>query len=87
MIDYHQNKLATVMSSSYYVLQYCLYSLALNRYLKMRHPNYTYNKNFGGVFYVFVRGVDPAKGPAYGVYFDCPDGDLIEALDRIIIAP
>ena len=87
VIDYHQNKLATVMSSSYYVLQYCLYSLALNRYLKMRHPNYTYNKNFGGVFYVFVRGVDPAKGPAYGVYFDCPDGDLIEALDRIIIAP
>ena len=85
--DYHQNKLETVMSSSYYVLQYCLYSLALNRYLKMRDPNYTYNKNFGGVFYVFVRGVDPVRGPAYGVYFDRPDGDLIEALDQIIIAP
>ena len=85
--DYHQNKLEKIMSSSYYILQYCLYSLALNRYLKMRHPNYTYYNNFGGVFYVFIRGVDPAKGPDYGVYFDRPDGNLIEALDQIIIAP
>jgi exodeoxyribonuclease V beta subunit len=84
--DYHQDKIKTIMSSSHYVLQYCLYSLALNRYLKMRHPNYTYNRNFGGVFYVFVRGVDPVKGPTYGVYFDRPDKNLITALDQIIIA-
>jgi exodeoxyribonuclease V beta subunit len=83
---YSQNNLEKIMSTSYYILQYYLYSLALNRYLKMRHPTYTYDKNFGGVFYVFIRGVDPRKGPTYGIYFDRPDGALIDDLDQLIIS-
>jgi exodeoxyribonuclease V beta subunit len=74
------------MNEAYYILQYCLYTLAFNRYLKMRDPTYSYNTHFGGVFYIFIRGVDPAKGPAYGIYHDRPDAGLIEALDQALIA-
>jgi exodeoxyribonuclease V beta subunit len=52
----------------------------------MRDPTYSYEKHFGAVFYIFIRGVDPAKGPAYGIYRDRPDAGLIEALDQALIA-
>jgi exodeoxyribonuclease V beta subunit len=84
--DYHAENLQTAMNEAYYILQYCLYTLALNRYLKMRDPAYRYETHFGGVFYIFIRGVDPAKGPAYGIYRDRPDAGLIEALDQGLIA-
>ena len=84
--DYHAEKLQTAMNEAYYILQYCLYTLALNRYLKMRDPAYSYETHFGGVFYIFIRGVDPEKGPAYGIYRDRPDAGLIEALDQDLIA-
>ncbi|MFO7685171.1 MAG: exodeoxyribonuclease V subunit beta [Desulfobacterales bacterium] len=84
--DYHAENLQTAMDEACYILQYCLYTLALNRYLKMRDPAYGYGAHFGGVFYIFIRGIDPQKGPAYGVYHDRPDVGLIEALDRALIA-
>jgi exodeoxyribonuclease V beta subunit len=84
--DYHTENLQTAMNEAYYILQYCLYTLAFNRYLKMRDPAYSYETHFGGVFYIFIRGVDPAKGPAYGIYRDRPDAGLIEALDQALIA-
>ena len=84
--DYHTEKLQTAMNEAYYILQYCLYTLALNRYLKMRDPAYSYETHFGGVFYIFIRGVDPEKGPAYGIYRDRPDAGLIDALDQALIA-
>lgn len=84
--DYHAENLQTAMNEAYYILQYCLYTLALNRYLKMRDPAYSYETHFGGVFYIFIRGVDPGKGPAYGIYRDRPDVGLIDALDQALIA-
>jgi exodeoxyribonuclease V beta subunit len=84
--DYHAENLQTTMNEAYYILQYCLYTLAFNRYLKMRDPAYSYETHFGGVFYIFIRGIDPAKGPAYGIYRDRPDAGLIEALDQALIA-
>ncbi|MGW8186833.1 MAG: exodeoxyribonuclease V subunit beta, partial [Desulfobacterales bacterium] len=83
--DYHAENLQTAMDEAYYILQYCLYTLALNRYLKMRDPAYGYETHFGGVFYIFIRGVDPKKGPAYGIYRDRPDAGLIDALDQALI--
>ncbi len=84
--DYQAENLQTAMNEAYYILQYCLYTLALNRYLKLRDPAYSYETHFGGVFYIFIRGVDPEKGPAYGIYRDRPDAGLIEALDQALIA-
>ena len=83
--DYHVDRLRTVMSGSYYILQYCLYALALTRYLRLRQPAFDFDENFGGVFYVFLRGIDPQEGPNYGIYFDRPELKLIEALERCLV--
>lgn len=84
--DYRAENLQAAMNEAYYILQYCLYTLALNRYLKMRDPAYGYETHFGGVFYIFIRGIDPEKGPAYGIYRDRPEAGLIDALDQALIA-
>ncbi len=60
--DYGRSALAAAMQDDLYVLQYHLYAVALHEYLKGRVKDYDYDRHFGGVFYVFLRGVDPADG-------------------------
>lgn len=80
--DYNQNQLIKVMAHSAYFLQYYLYSLATVRYLNFRDPDFDYDKHFGGVYYVFVRGINPSR-PGLGVFFDRPDKSAIQALDTL----
>jgi exodeoxyribonuclease V beta subunit len=80
--DYGPENLARAIEENFYTLQYTLYTLALNQYLKLRAQGYDYDKHFGGVLYVFLRGVDPAKGPEFGIYRDKPRRDLIKALSE-----
>ena len=70
--DYGQPALTAVMRREQYYLQYHLYGVALHRYLATRLPDYAYDRHFGGVYYLFVRGMRPALGPAGGVFFDRP---------------
>jgi exodeoxyribonuclease V beta subunit len=77
---YGDEALAEAMEKNHYYLQACIYGLALHRYLKKRLRGYEFEKHFGGVFYLFVRGIDAAKGPEYGVYRMPPDQGLIAHL-------
>jgi exodeoxyribonuclease V beta subunit len=83
--DYGPESLTRAMEENFYILQYTFYTLALTQYLKRRVQGYDYDRHFGGVFYVFLRGVDPGKGPEFGVYRDKPRRDLIEALSKELI--
>ncbi len=82
---YASDALVQVMAQQAYYLQYLFYSVALHRYLNLRLPNYNYEEHFGGVFYLFVRGMQPAAGSEYGVYWDKPSQPLIEALDCYLV--
>jgi exodeoxyribonuclease V beta subunit len=82
--SYREEALAAVMAQHSYYLQYLIYVVALHRYLRLRLPNYDYEAQFGGVFYLFIRGMDPSLGPGYGVFHARPARDLIEALDRYL---
>ena len=84
--DYGKKTLLREMKENFYILQYHIYTLALHQYLKNRVSNYDYEKHFGGVFYVFLRGVDPERGPDFGIYRDLPTKKLIEALSKELIA-
>jgi len=84
---YDQERLTTVMARDSYYLQYLFYTLALHRHLRLRLPDYDYDRHFGSVFYLFLRGMDPAAGPRYGVYRTRPEKALVEALDRYIGQP
>ncbi|MEW8027215.1 MAG: exodeoxyribonuclease V subunit beta [Candidatus Thiodiazotropha sp.] len=82
--DYHPRALMTAMTEHHYTLQYLLYSLALHRYLKLRLPGYAYERHFGGVYYLFLRGMQPRSGARLGVVAERPSQGFIEALDRLI---
>lgn len=78
--DYAPGALQKAMAENCYPLQYHLYVVALHRYLAARIPGYRYESHFGGVYYIFLRGVDPEQGSAYGIYRHRPEAAAIEAL-------
>ena len=81
--DYNQERLYEEMQQKNYNLQYILYTLALYKFLKRRLKNFDYDENFGGVYYLFLRGITD-RNDRYGIYFDKPDFDLIQRLDSLI---
>ena len=81
---YHAERLPQVMARENYDLQYLIYTVALARYLGRRLPDFRYARDFGGVFYLFVRGMGPARGADCGVYCDRPSEAVMEALDRYL---
>jgi exodeoxyribonuclease V beta subunit len=83
--DYGPRGLADAMVRQTYLLQYYLYVVALDRYLAVRHPGYRYEDHFGGVYYIFLRGLDPDTGLHYGVFRDRPPKPLIESLASVLL--
>ena len=83
--DYHCRRLGPVMREHLYDLQYHIYTLALHQYLRRRIPGYEYARDFGGVCYVFLRGVRRDRGPEYGFFRDRPDPRLVQALGEALI--
>ena len=71
------------MAHSNYLLQYHLYCLALNRFLsRTGGDGYSYDENFGGAYYLFIRGMHRPNFQDDGIFFDRPSGKLIESMDR-----
>ena len=65
-----------------YDVQYLFYSLALHRLLRSRIKDYDYQKDFGGVIYLYLRGMQ--KGDAnHGIYKYKVKEELIEKLDKL----
>ena len=83
--DYGSGSMNMAMAKHFYSLQYLLYTVALNRYLSLRVKNYRYSTHFGGVIYVFLRGVSLEHGEQHGFYRDFPPEKLIEELTNILI--
>ncbi len=77
--DYAPPALAAAVGRELYVFQYHLYALALHLHLRARLPGYDYHRHFGGVHYVFLRGIDPDK-PGQGVFQDRPPLERLERL-------
>ena len=69
--DYNPSSMIRAMETHHYVLQYHIYTKALHRYLAGRIQNYDPEKDFGGVLYLFIRGMHPARAGS-GVFFDRP---------------
>jgi exodeoxyribonuclease V beta subunit len=85
--DYRAARLLPEMQRHHYVLQYHLYSVALHRYLERRLTGYDYARHFGGVLYLFVRGMAPSHERGCGVFFDRPAAALVESLSDTLARP
>jgi exodeoxyribonuclease V beta subunit len=82
--------MAAEMLHAHYPLQALLYCVALHRYLRWRLPGYEPVAHFGGVQYLFVRGMCGPQTPVagdgtpYGVFSWQPGAALVSALsDRL----
>jgi O-6-methylguanine DNA methyltransferase len=78
-----QEAMKRAITESCYDLQYYLYTVALDKYLRLRLPEYDYEEHFGGVRYVFLRGVAPER-PALGIYRDRPSAQAITRLSSLL---
>ena len=79
--DYAPEILAQAMIEQCYFLQSHIYAAALDAFLASRLPGYDMEAHFGGVFYLFLRGVDPCA-PGCGVYSDRPGQAFLRDLSR-----
>lgn len=82
--DYEQQRLSQAMAHHHYFLQYHLYVVALVRHLRALLPDFEYSRDFGGVYYLFLRGMARGGGPC-GVFADTPPPGLIGALDALFV--
>lgn len=78
---YTPGRMQQAMADSHYYLQYWLYVLALHRHLKAVKADYDYERDMGGVRYLFLRGIN---APTHGVYAARPSRALIDALDVLM---
>ncbi|WP_114766397.1 exodeoxyribonuclease V subunit beta [Vibrio rhodolitus] len=80
--DYHGDALRQAMADHRYDLQYQIYALALHRFLRSRLANYDYQQHFGGVYYLFLRGMD-GEGE-HGIFSAKPSLQFLTELDQLI---
>lgn len=92
VLDYKSNRLpaydadalARAMTHSEYELQALIYTVALHRWLRFRlGDEYDYARDFGGVRYLFCRGVDATLAPSPGVHAWRFDSALVESVDAL----
>lgn len=77
--DYTRSAIAFDIESRYYDLQYLIYCVALHRYLSARIANYDPEVHFGGVYYLYLRGM--AKDASTGVYGITITSKILSELD------
>ena len=92
VLDYKSNRLprydspelAAAMAHGEYDLQALIYTLDLHRWLRFRLGDaYDYARDFGGIRYLFCRGLDPLGDASAGVFQHRFAAELVHALDAL----
>ena len=80
--DYGCENIEAEMKKHNYYLQYMLYLAAFDRYMKSVDKNYSYEKNFGGIRYIFLRGVQ-AGSCETGIFPDRPEESELRKIQKL----
>jgi exodeoxyribonuclease V beta subunit len=80
--DYAATFLTNAMNESNYHLQYLIYAVAAKKYLESRLPSFDYTNQFGGVMYLFVRGMRAGKDT--GIFTCKPSLERISRLEAAL---
>jgi len=88
--DYKSNSLPSyepeavneAVQREHYVLQGLLYSAAAQRYLKQRVRDYDPETHWGGISFLFLRGMQGPERAGASVFYDRQPSDLLIAVDR-----
>lgn len=76
--------LQQAMADNNYHLQYMIYAVALKKYLELRVVNFDYSAQFGGVIYLFIRGLRPDSYT--GVFTFSPNLEEITNFEAVFTA-
>ncbi|RAI97850.1 DNA helicase/exodeoxyribonuclease V beta subunit [Chitinophaga skermanii] len=80
--SYNAAALLAEMNNNNYHLQYLIYTVAVKKYLSTRLPNFDYDKHFGGIVYLFLRGV--RQDSTTGIFTVKPGRKQIEELEALL---
>ena len=78
--NYNSENLALAMNENNYHLQYLIYTLAVKKYLESRLKNFNYKYQFGGVIYLYVRGMRANQN--FGVFATKPSWKTLATLNH-----
>jgi len=82
---YEQPKLAENISKEKYHLQFSLYTLALDAHLRSRlGANWNYERDFGGVYYLYLRGFGAVPNADIGVFYHRPSLKFIQTISQYL---
>ena len=82
--DYAPAQLEAAMRHSEYDLQALIYTVALHRWLRFRiGTGYDYARDFGGIRYLFCRGLDASRTQSPGLYAHSFAPELVHAVDEL----
>ncbi|CAN5614496.1 hypothetical protein BH23PSE2_BH23PSE2_05770 [soil metagenome] len=85
--DYSASTCAAAVRASDYDLQYLIYLVATQRWLRLRLGEaYDPVRHLGGAVYLFLRGLQPGEGTE-GMHVDRPPQALVDALDALLAGP
>lgn len=82
--EYDTEAIAAAMNESNYHLQYLIYTVAAKKYLESRLSGFDYETQFGGVIYLFVRGM--RNGSTTGIFNTRPSLDKISRLEQYCLS-
>lgn len=80
--DYRKEKIEAEMKKHNYYLQYMLYLAAFDKYMRTVDKEYSYEKSFGGIRYVFMRGVQNGSDKT-GIFSDRPDISELKRIQKL----
>ncbi|OAQ39716.1 hypothetical protein A5893_09025 [Pedobacter psychrophilus] len=80
--DYTSEKLNEAMNQNNYHLQYLIYTMAAKKYIKSRQSNFYYDKDFGGVIYLFLRGM--RSNAETGIFTHKPEWKTIAKMGLLL---
>lgn len=83
LADYKKDALLKAMNEHNYHLQYLIYTTAAKKFLEFKIPDFNYERDFGGVFYLFIRGI--RENEVSGVYYCLPTLQQINRIESILV--
>lgn len=85
--DYQPDAIKSNIEESNYDLQFLIYTLALHRHLRQCIPDYSIEKHLGGVYYLYLRGLQNNESVenSTGIFHTTIPPEIIHWLDQLFL--
>lgn len=75
--DYGVESMERSMNEHHYHIQGLIYAVAVARHARLLRPDYSHERHFGGIYYLFLRGLSGANASTGVYYFRPSEADLV----------